>query len=174
MFYSQLGNQNTAVKTVKNCLFTAYLIQNMHGCLPQNIWKQVCCGFENYRECSWTWKTEFWSWSSLGYWKPTQGHPTLNLSLGGDKSPGTCLKPAHTQAHREGTVWLGLCVTEMSKERAGEAGQATGSAAMAHALMHSTVALRTTAWALAICCVSTQSSPTRSPRVWGGHSGRLE
>ena len=34
------------------------------------------------------------------------------------------MKPAHTQAHREGTVWLGLCVTEMSKERAGEAGDA--------------------------------------------------
>ena len=50
----------------------------------------------------------------------------LNLSLGGDQSPGTCLKPAHTQAHREGTVWLGLCVTEMSKERAGEAGRRGG------------------------------------------------
>ena len=81
----------------------------------------------------------------FGYRKPTQGHSTLNLSLGGDQSPGTCLKPAHTQAPREGTVQLGLCVTEMSKERAGEVGEARGAAAMAHILMHSTVALRTTA-----------------------------
>lgn len=62
----------------------------------------------------------------FGYRKPIQGHSTLNLSLGGDQSPGTCLKPAHTQAHREGTVQLGLCVTEMSKERAGEVGEARG------------------------------------------------